>query len=146
VKHKAIIEIISFLLTLLFVYAAAAKLLEETNFRHQLSLSPFVGQYAGTIAIVLPTVELATAALLTVKNKRFYGLLASLVLMFVFTGYIAAMLLSGIDLPCSCGGVISSLSWKEHLIFNLIFLALTILAIVMEEKERDYEPETQRSI
>ncbi|HEU5051887.1 MAG TPA: MauE/DoxX family redox-associated membrane protein [Hanamia sp.] len=145
-KHKVIIEIISFLLTLLFVYAAAAKFLDVTNFRHQLSLSPFIGGFAGTIAIVLPLVELATAALLTIKNTRFYGLLASLLLLMLFTGYIAAMLLSGVHLPCSCGGVISSLSWKEHLIFNLFFLAITIVAFVTENKERKYNRQKERSI
>ncbi|MGN6602265.1 MAG: MauE/DoxX family redox-associated membrane protein [Ginsengibacter sp.] len=140
-KHKVIIEIISFLLTLLFVYAAAVKLLDVTNFRNQLELSPFIGRWSGLIAIVLPGIELVTAVMLTVKNIRFYGLLASLVLLFAFTAYIAAMLLSGVHLPCSCGGVISSLSWKEHLIFNLFFLAITIVAFVMERKERNYRPE-----
>jgi hypothetical protein len=143
---KTIVDIISAMLILLFVYAATAKLLDETNFRHQLKLSPFIGAFAGTIAIVLPVVELTTAALLTVKNTRFYGLLASLLLLIIFTGYIAAMLLSGVHLPCSCGGVISRLSWHKHLIFNLFFLPITIIAFVVEKKERAYKPQTKRSV
>jgi hypothetical protein len=146
VKHKVIIEIISFLLTMLFVYAATAKLLDETNFRYQLSLSPLVGSFPGIIAVVLPVIELVTAGLLTVKNTRFYGLLASLVLLTVFTLYIAGMLLSGVHLPCSCGGAISSLSWPEHLLFNFFFLVITIVAFVMEKKQRAYKLQTERSI
>src|SRR5690348_10873177 len=125
---KTIQDIICAMLILLFVYAATTKLSDLASFRLQLSLSPFIGPWAGSIALGLPVIELATAALLTVKNTRFYGLLASLGLLTVFTLYIAAMLLSAVHLPCSCGGVISSLSWKEHLIFNLFFLAITIVA------------------
>jgi len=135
VNHKTMIEIISFLVTMLFVYAATAKLLDEAAFRQQLALWPLVAGFAGLIAIVLPVVELGIAAMLTVKNTRFYGLLLSLLLLVVFTGYIGGMLLSGKPLPCSCGGLISELSWKEHLLFNLFFIALSVTALVLEKKK-----------
>lgn len=143
---KWLVDIISVLLIFLWVYTASSKLLNYPSFRQQLTLSPFVGDVAGIASILIPASELLATSLLTVKNTRFYGLLASLVLLTVFTLYIAGMLLSGVSLPCSCGGVISSLSWQEHLIFNLFFLAITIIAFVLEKKERANKLQTERSV
>jgi hypothetical protein len=143
-KQKIFTEIISFLLTLLFVYAATAKLLEYPRFKDQLSVEPLIASYKNILAWLLPAVELGVAALLTVKNTRFYGLYASLILLIVFTGYIAGMLLSATSLPCSCGGVINGLSWKEHLLFNLFFIAISIAGIVLKRKEK-YQVQTSQS-
>lgn len=47
----------------------------------------------------------------------------SLVLMMAFTVYIGMALVGAWEkLPCGCGSVISSLSWKQHFFFNLFFL------------------------
>jgi len=54
------------------------------------------------------------------------GLWLSFVLLVTFEVYIATMLLSGLDLPCTCGGLISKLQWKEHLIFNVIFMTIAL--------------------
>lgn len=135
-----ITDIICALLAVLFVYAASSKLFDYNQFRVQLGNSPLIALYAGVIAWVVPTVELVIVLILTVKNTRSYGLQLSLVLLIIFTGYIAGMLLSGTHLPCSCGGVISGLSWKEHLLFNLFFMALNITGIVLEKKESQAMP------
>jgi hypothetical protein len=143
-KQKIFTEIISFLLTLLFVYAASAKLLEYTLFKDQLSVEPLIAPYKNILVWLLPVVELGIAASLTVKNTRFYGLYASFFLLIVFTGFIAGMLLSASHLPCSCGGVISGLSWKGHLLFNLFFIAISIAGIVFKRKEK-YQVQTSQS-
>jgi hypothetical protein len=42
-------------------------------------------------------------------------------------------------IPCSCGGLISSLSWTQHLFFNLFFLlANAIVLSIYPVKERRY--------
>jgi len=144
-KSKIFTEVISFFLTLLFVYAATAKLLEYTVFKDQLSLVPLTAPYKNILAWLLPVVELGIAGALTVDNTRFYGLYASLILLIVFTGYIAGMLLSTSRLPCSCGGVISGLSWKGHLLFNLFFIAISIAGIVLKRKEK-YQVQKSQSL
>lgn len=143
-KQKIFIEIISFLLTLLLVYAASAKLLEYTLFKDQLSAEPLIAPYKNMLAWLLPALELGIAALLTVKNTRFYGLYASLILLIVFTGYIAGMLISASSLPCSCGGAINGLSWQEHLLFNVFFIVINIAGIVLKRKEK-YRMQTNQS-
>jgi len=134
-KSKIFTEVISFFLTLLFVYAATAKLMGYTVFKDQLSLVPLTAPYKNILAWLLPVVELGIAGALTVDNTRFYGLYASLILLIIFTAYITGMLLLATSLPCSCGGVISELSWKEHLLFNLFFIAISIAGIVLKRKE-----------
>ncbi|WP_407635810.1 MauE/DoxX family redox-associated membrane protein [Solitalea canadensis] len=37
-------------------------------------------------------------------------------------------------IPCSCGGLLSSLSWNEHIAFNIFFIVLIILALYLREK------------
>lgn len=34
------------------------------------------------------------------------------------------------NIPCSCGGILESLGWREHLYFNLAFIALAVLALI----------------
>ena len=133
---KRIPDIITALLIVLFVYASVSKFFNYTQFIVQIGPSPLIGSYSGIIGWLIPATELLIVLMLTVKNTRFYGLLLSLFLLIVFSGYIAAMLLSGTHLPCSCGGLINNLSWKEHLLFNLFFIVLSTIALLFEEKER----------
>jgi hypothetical protein len=62
------------------------------------------------------------------------GLLASFGLMTVFTIYIAYMLLTSSHLPCSCGGVISKLSWKEHLWLNVLLSVLAAFSLCLQQR------------
>jgi hypothetical protein len=54
--------------------------------------------------------------------------------------YIAIMLLSGSHLPCTCGGIISDVGWKEHLYFNGLFIIISILSIRHLQKHKASEP------
>jgi hypothetical protein len=135
-KQKITIEIICSLLVLLFIYAALSKILEYNTFKIQLANSPFLKPFAEIIGWLIPTTELIIAGMLTVKHTRKKGLSASFILLLIFSLYIAGMLLSGINLPCSCGGVIQQLTWKQHLLFNLFFIILAFVGIVMERKEK----------
>ena len=135
-KHKITIEIICCLLVLLFVYAAFSKLLEYHTFKIQLTNSPFLKPFSGIIVWLIPIAELIIAALLTVTHTRRAGLYFSLILLLVFTVYITGIFLSGVHLPCSCGGIIQQFSWKQHLVFNLFFIVLTVIGIVLERNQK----------
>jgi putative oxidoreductase len=57
--------------------------------------------------------------------------------MTVFTGYVILVLINFFGrVPCSCGGVIQVLGWKTHMVFNLFFLLLTGLGILIITKKR----------
>ncbi|MGM9475236.1 MauE/DoxX family redox-associated membrane protein [Pedobacter sp. GSP4] len=130
------------LLVLLFSYAAFSKLFTITAFDEQLHNQSFPGWLADFLLYFLIPAEIVTALLLCFKRTVMAGLLFSTVLMLAFTAYIA-LVLSGYfeKVPCSCGGVLKSLGWKPHLIFNLVFtaLAITSLTIHLKQEVRDKE-------
>lgn len=133
-KNQITIELICGLLVLLFVYTALSKLLDYSTFTVQLSKSPFINPFAGTVTWALPAGELLAALALTFKRTRLLGLYASLFLMTMFTAYIYIMLQYSYYIPCSCGGVISKLTWSQHLWFNGAFVILSIAGILLQTK------------
>lgn len=135
-KRALTIEIISSLLIVLFIYAALSKLFEYSLFVEQLKMHPLLKHFAGLLAWALPVTELAVATLLVISRTKLTGLYCVAVLLIVFTLYLIIMLLSDKDLPCSCGGVISSLSWRQHIVFNGVFILLAIIGIWLEKKRK----------
>lgn len=136
VKKTIVPDIISALFILLFVYTALTKLIEHESFRAVLSQSPIIGINATILSWVLPILELFTATLLFIPTMRKWGFASSFMLMLLFTGYIIYMILFARHLPCSCGGVISLMSWPQHLIFNIFFTALAAIALRLTLKNK----------
>ncbi len=115
------------LLIVLFVYAGSSKLSDIREFSRQLTNQPLPESWVPVLVYGLPILELAIALSLVFAKLKSLGLLLYAMLMAVFTGYIALILLNVFErVPCSCGGVLSSLSWGSHLIFNLCFLFLSL--------------------
>ncbi|MDE3183126.1 MAG: hypothetical protein KGM16_06875 [Bacteroidota bacterium] len=129
VKKTIVPDIISALFILLFVYTAITKLIEHESFIAVLSQSPLIGINATILSWVLPILEIFTAMLLFIPTMRKWGFASSLILMLIFTGYITYMISFARHLPCSCGGVISAMTWPEHLIFNIFFTALACIGL-----------------
>jgi uncharacterized membrane protein YphA (DoxX/SURF4 family) len=134
-RFKSIfIEVVCLLYVLLFVYAAVSKLLDFENFQVQLGQSPLLSAFASWISWVVPFIELAVALVLMFPKWRSLGLLAGLSLMTMFTAYIFIVLHYSSFVPCSCGGILEKMTWNTHLIFNVVFVLLAILAIVLQNK------------
>ena len=131
-----LIEIISALLILLFAYTAINKLLDHPKFQMMLSQSPLIKNMAGFISYALPIGELITALFLAIPKYRKWGFSVSLSLMIIFTIYLAYMIYFVRDVPCSCGGVIEKLSWKQHLIFNISFTALCVAGLQLLKNDK----------
>jgi hypothetical protein len=53
--------------------------------------------------------------------------------MFIFTAYIIVILEFSQNLPCPCGGLIQSMNWYQHLAFNLFFLLLAFMGIIIND-------------
>lgn len=129
---------ISYLLILLFVYAAVNKILDFPRFSRQLSQSPLLFPTIGRIvAWVVPVVELVIAITLVLPKYRLWGLYGGTGLMIVFTAYIFSILNFSGYIPCACGGVLESLGWRDHLFFNLGFVALGIMGIYLERQTQN---------
>lgn len=135
-KKTIATDIISALFILLFVYTATSKLFEHNTFKAILSQSPLVGPEANILSWILPILELFTAALLLIPSYRMYGFISSFILMLLFTIYVAYMILFAGNLPCSCGGIISAMTWSQHLIFNIFFSALAAIALHLTKRNK----------
>ncbi|MGH2644193.1 MAG: MauE/DoxX family redox-associated membrane protein, partial [Chitinophagaceae bacterium] len=134
-KTNYIVEILSALLICLFIYAAVSKLLNYSLFVAQLNQHPYLKHFARVLALIVPVTEIIIAVLLTIPHSRMIGLYGSFLLLLIFTIYLTLMILSDKHLPCSCGGIISGFSWKEHTVFNLVFIGLAITGIVLGKKQ-----------
>jgi len=118
------------MLVLLFIYAASSKLLDYDLFRFQIGKSPFLTGFATPVSIIVPAIEILIVTMLIINRWRIWGLYAALFLMILFTGYVYAILQYSDHIPCSCGGLISAMSWNQHLLFNVVITVLTIVAIL----------------
>lgn len=136
IKRTTIIEIITVLNIILFLYTGIAKIQDYTVFKEQLSESPVLAPISNIIAITLPLVEFAVVVLLVIPRWRLKGLYTAFGLMVLFTGYIIALITTSDHLPCSCGGIMEELSWQQHIIFNGLFIILNALAIRLAVKEK----------
>lgn len=125
------LELICLLYVSLFVYAAVSKILEFENFQAQLGQSPILGAYAGFLSYFVIITELAVALLLVFSKTRILALYAAFELMVLFTVYIIIILNFSYTIPCSCGGVLENMGWKEHLAFNIFFVFLAVIATVL---------------
>ena len=117
------VDIICYVLALLFIYTGVSKIGESEIMKEQLLNVLFLQPFAGAISVVIPWIELLAAVFLLVPRLRRVGLYLSLVLMVSFTIYVSSILFFDRNLPCTCGGVINSLSWEGHVVMN-VFLSL----------------------
>ena len=127
---------VAVLFVLLFAYTATSKFLDYHQFVLQMELAPvpLMKSLAPILGWVLPTIEafIASGFIIGIFVNRFlkYSLFISFFLIMAFDSYVAIMLVSGIHLPCTCGGVISKMSWKQHLLFNSVLLIISGISIL----------------
>jgi len=132
---QTISEVIVGLVIVLFVYTAVSKLANFDLFRRQMLLQVFPLWLSAILVWVVPFAELIAAIMLLFSNTMLKGLYLSGLLMTVFTGYIALVLLHVFEkVPCSCGGILQNMGWATHLVFNAAFLILIIVAIILKER------------
>lgn len=124
-------------LALLFGYAALSKLLHYGISRMEMRNQVFPDRVAEVLTWAVPTVELAVVALLLYRPFRLLGLYGSAVLLAAFSLYIGLVFIGMFGrVPCSCGGILGRLGYGEHLVFNLFFLALSIVAILSHSRAK----------
>jgi putative oxidoreductase len=135
-KRKIIIEIISSLLILLFLYASVSKWLAFKTFIGEMNNQPFPNWMTPFLVWTIPILEVLIVVGLIFEKTRVQSLYASLFLMLAFTIYTVAILLHSFEyIPCSCGGVIRKLTWPQHLFFNLFFVGISLLGIILKKRE-----------
>ena len=97
-----------------------------------------------TLVVFIPLSEIITSLLLGFENLRKKGFVVAAVLMALFTGYVAAIVLHFFPrVPCSCGGIIRMFTWSEHLWFNLLFLVIAVAGLTIQIQKTKNESKTR---
>lgn len=130
---------------LVFLYTGINKLWFHQEFQATLSRSDMLSAYAIFLSWSIPIMEIAISTLLFFPQTRRAGISASVGLMAVFTLYIGYMILFSPDLPCSCGGIISALSWPQHLALNICLLVLGFISILHANRNQIFIAINRRS-
>ncbi|AWX43630.1 hypothetical protein HME9304_00621 [Flagellimonas maritima] len=134
-NHPIILQFIKVLFIILFVYTASSKLMQLGQFQNRLDRFPFISSYSVWIAFGVPFVELVIVGLFLVPRYLLTALCSSFTLLFLFTAYIVTVLHFSDSIPCSCGGALSALGWKDHILFNTSFMLLALLGILLVTKK-----------
>jgi hypothetical protein len=128
--RKYLPDTVSALLIFLFVYASVSKLIDHEDFTIEVGKSPLLTHFTRWVVWGIPTGELAISALLVYLPTRLTGLYFSFGILVLFTAYLLAILRFSFFIPCTCGGVLQSLNWNTHILFNCVFILLSAISIL----------------
>ncbi|KRT15927.1 hypothetical protein ASU31_10475 [Pedobacter ginsenosidimutans] len=129
--RKTLIELMSATLVLLFVYASINKLIDLQKFQIELSKSPILNPFSEIVSIAIPGLEIGISFLFFLEKTKHLAFYLSFGLMTAFIAYIIIILNFSDYIPCSCGGVISLLTWRQHIFFNLFFSVISALGVLL---------------
>jgi hypothetical protein len=138
-KHwNSLLEGIRFLFILLFFFAGLTKLLEGPSFYTNLLNAPiFGGEAIATVASqTIPFAEVLVALLLCWSKTHLAGLYGALGLFLLFAGYAGGILFFTPYKPCPCGGIVTLLSWEQHLVLHGVGVLLVLWTLVEEHRKR----------
>lgn len=124
-------------LIMLFAYTAVSKLQDVALFRKTMLNQPLPEYLGSQLVWAVPLLELAAVALLLYRPLRLPGFALASLLMGLFTGYVILILLGQFGyIPCSCGGILESLSWEQHLLLNALFWMLSLWGLLLTIKHK----------
>ena len=135
-KRQVILESIAALLILLFLYASLSKFLDFHTFIGEMNNQPLPNSWTPFLVWFIPCSEILMCIALLFERTRLIGFYAALFFMSLFTIYSIIIVFNFFGrIPCSCGGVIKRLTWNQHIVLNLFFVALSISGIVLQRRK-----------
>lgn len=135
--RKLIIYVSASLLVLLFIVTGLEKIVKFQDFSEKMSSQVFGKELLPLLTVVIPTAEVTCSVLLVIHKSRLFGFISATLLLTIFTVYIILVLLHVFSrYPCPCGGPLEKLTWAEHLMFNLSFLLISTIGLVLTIQER----------
>ncbi|WP_293304876.1 MauE/DoxX family redox-associated membrane protein [Pedobacter sp. UBA5917] len=132
-----VLAIIKYLLAILFIYAGVYKLFDVKNFASQMYQSPLLPSiFIPYISVILPALEIILGGLL-VFSRRYVSciLWISLSLMIFFSTYLIMLYTLYEKPPCACGGILSMMTYPQHISFNIFFTLISAIGIYLYEKK-----------
>jgi hypothetical protein len=132
----------------LFLYAATSKMLILTAYKLQMQEQPLPKWSIPYLTYGIPFLEIVLSFLLAIYTTRLRALYMSTIMMFAFSIYIGLIRFHVFaETPCTCGGVLRKVSWTTHMIFNLFFVAIGAVAIIlMHIKKETDEKQTNHKL
>ncbi|MBU8883852.1 hypothetical protein KSK37_12220 [Kaistella sp. DKR-2] len=144
---KNLIKIMPFAISLffavLFSYAAMSKATGFKNFRSQLEQAPGVEGYGGPVAYGIIALLTVCIIMLCYRPLRFWGLWITLVMLTVFAGYTAVILIAKKE-PCTCIGLFEKMNWKENLALNIGLMITALVGIISMRTGRDQNKKDEK--
>lgn len=147
--RKIVVEAIPIFFIGLFIYVATSKLLDYEAFASEVGFSPLLKSFGFQkawgiwIAWILPAVQIFIAGLL-LFGYRLAGLFYTLIFIGILTLYILYVLFFAAYVPCSCSGVLKSMTWTQHLYLNLVCIATAFVGIKLSQNKN--EPKSTRNL
>lgn len=121
------VEVLAWILAFVFAYTAIAKVYDWQGTKLAMYNQVLPDWSKDLLLYGIPMVEILVALFLLFPRMRWIGFVSSLLLMLIFTGYVAWIWFGFAEkVPCSCGGILSSLTWGEHLVLNLGLTGLSV--------------------
>jgi len=147
--REVILLLITCLCIALFGYSGAIKLAEYSVFVVRIGQSPMLAPFAGFIGWFIPVFELVISVALIVSifvsRIQLPALYLFFVTMVLFCFYIVAIFTVSPNVPCACGGVIGEIGgWWGHLLFNLVFVALSYKGMQLAKVNKPFPPEARK--
>lgn len=133
---KTALNLIASLFIILFMYTSLMKIVDHEKFVIELQNSPLL-KFASILSWIIPLFETGIIVLLLLPKYRYHGFLATAAIMLSFTAYVFYILNYRKDIPCSCGGLLEKMSWRQHLIVNSFFFLLSLMALTITRTSKE---------
>lgn len=130
-----VFELIRYALIILFLYTTYHKVMDIDDFEKNILRSKIISEYSFYIKYPLPVLEIVVVLLLFINKTLLYGLYASLFLIISFTIYLIALNNFSMFYGCSCGGVFNEMSYFNHVLINIVTIAINIVGIFLFESK-----------
>ena len=135
-KKQVMLECISALLILLFLYASLSKFMDFKTFIGEMNNQPLPNSWTPFLVWTIPSMEIVISIFVLFERTRLLGFYGALVLMGLFTIYAMLILLHVFPyVPCSCGGIIKRLTWRQHLALNLFFVGISFSGVLIQRRK-----------
>lgn len=139
-KGKTVIEVITSLLIVLFLYATLIQVVFHNTFQSQLTRALPGQSLAIIISYTLPVLQVLLAYLLWRPATRLTGLCVSLAAISCFTVYLVIMLPVANRSYCRCGETWSTATLGTNILINLAIILVIGTAIILAGRQRNNSP------
>lgn len=131
---------ISFILkaciAILLLYSAYYKIWHWDDFEVQLYTSILIAdKYIPILMLFLPSFEILISIMIFYFYRKNIGLFLSFFLLLLYTFYLIALNEFSFSSICSNGGLFNVIDYSRHLLINLFFLTLNLIALYLNRND-----------